>query len=77
MKVLDKMNELVKASATKEEIINWAYINRVMVMGMYYEEKEFEVLEKTVEKFIESEDYHGIADEHEAWSKFLDYEYIK
>lgn len=77
MNVLDKLNELVRSSATKEQIIEWAYMNRVMVMGMYYEEEAFGVLEKTVESFIEGEDYHGIADEHEAWDKFLDYEYIQ
>ena len=75
MKVLEKMNELIGTSETKQTIMDWAYMNRIMVMSVA-EEEEFKELEKTVNKFIEEYDYHGKEDEHKAWSSFLEYEYI-
>lgn len=75
MNVLEKMNELVGGQATKEQIKNWAYMNRITVMQMP-DEDEFVTLEETINRFIEEYDYHSKPDEHEAWSAFLDFEYI-
>lgn len=75
MNVLEKMNELVESQATKEEIINWAYSNRIYVADIHLDEPRFEVLEATVESFLESEQYSG--DEGESWDKFLDFEFVE
>ena len=76
MKVYEKMNELIGTNVSKEKIKSWAYMNRIMVMEVHWE-KEFESLEVTVEKFINDIDYHGLADEHEAWDLFLEYEIVE
>ena len=76
MKIWEKMNELVGSKEDKEQIKRWAYMNRIMVMSIHYEE-EFEILEKSVEAFIEQVDYHGHADEHEAWDAFLEFDYVE
>lgn len=75
MNVLEKMNELVGSEATKDEVINWAYSNRIYVVCIHLDEPKFEALESTVEKFLESEQYSG--DEHESWDKFLDFEFVE
>lgn len=72
---LEKMNELVKASATKEQIKNWAYANRITVCNLHLDCEEFECMEKSVDTFLDTYDYFGM-DEHEAWDKFLDVDYI-
>lgn len=53
MNNLEKMNQLVGASATKENIKNWAYENRILVFALGYEE-EFESMENSIESFSQS-----------------------
>lgn len=69
---LEKMNELVGASASKEQIKSWAYMNRVVVSCLHFEQ-EFEGMEHSVDCFMESPEYSD--DEHENWDKYLDAEY--
>ncbi|PAQ15045.1 hypothetical protein CD798_08355 [Bacillaceae bacterium SAOS 7] len=76
MTILEKMNELVGSNATKKQIENWAYMNRICVSELVFED-EFTSLKKSVDVFIQTHDYHGMADEHEAWDKFLDSEYVQ
>lgn len=53
---LEKMNDLVGTNADKEQIINWAYMNRVLFDSLFLE-KEFEVMEKSVMAFVETDPY--------------------
>lgn len=76
MKIWEKMNALIGSDASKEEIKSWAYNNRIMVMSIQFED-EFEALEKSVDAFIETFDYHGNPDEHAAWDAFLEFEFIE
>lgn len=76
MKIWEKMNALIGSDASKEEIKAWAYNNRITVMCVHFEE-EFELLEKSVDAFLEAFDYHGNADEHAAWDAFLELEFIE
>lgn len=73
---LEKMKELVGSNATKEQIVNWAYMNRITVMELAFEE-EFIWLENSVNHFIEEYDYHSKDDEHDAWNAFLDAGYVE
>jgi effector-binding domain-containing protein len=73
---LEKMNELVGSNATKEEVIKWAYMNRIHV-GELALEPEFEEMYNSVENFCNSNDYaDNIDDEFKLWSKFLDSEFV-
>ena len=73
MNNLKKMNELVGASANVEQIKSWAYMNRICVSILHFED-EFKIMKKSVDHFVESNLYND--DEHENWSKFLDAEFI-
>ena len=73
MTIFEKMNEIKGSCATKEQIKKRAYMNRVTVDIVHCDDG-FEVLEKSVLAFIESESY-GI-NEFENWDKFLDSEFI-
>lgn len=72
---LEKMKELVGSSADKKQVINWAYMNRIDVGALPFEE-EFASLENSVDHFIEKHNYFEIGDEHVAWDTFLDAEFI-
>lgn len=75
MKVIDKMNELVGSVSSKEEIINWAYSNRIVVSSISFEE-EFLELDDVVNKFMEEDSYlEYIEDEFMLWDLFLEYEF--
>lgn len=73
---LAKMNELVGAHADKAQIEQWAYMNRICVMSLA-DEEEFATMSHSINCFIENADYHGMDDEHKAWSLFLDAEYVE
>lgn len=75
MNNLEKMNELVSSSATKIQVKDWAYMNRILLSELEYEE-EFEPMKKSIKKFMESELYNGTLDELKIWDSFLDEEYI-
>lgn len=70
---LEKINELVQSSADKEQIVNWAYMNRILVVNLA-DEPEFEHLKNSVDVFIQKEPYSD--DEFENWGRFLDSEFI-
>lgn len=74
MKVLQKMNELVGANATKDQIEKWAYMNRIHVCTLHFE-TEFECLEKTVNAFYQNGDRETL-DERDAWKAFLDFSVV-
>jgi hypothetical protein len=74
---LEKMNELVGSAATKDQIVKWAYMNRICLGGLY-DEEEFYNFETTVIRFMETDYYNeNILDEFKLWDKFLDSEYIE
>lgn len=52
----DKMRELVSSDSKDSEIVRWAYMNRVYVSDLPFEE-EFETMRTAVESFEKSEDY--------------------
>ena len=71
---LEKMKELVGSEkVTKEDIISWAYMNRVLLEDLPFE-KEFSSMEYSVRKFIENDESTS---EFETWEKFLDANYLK
>lgn len=73
---LEKMNELAGSKADKEQIKQWAYMNRVFV-GCLYDEPEFYGMERTVIHFMESDFYtDNFEDETKLWDGFLDFEYV-
>ncbi|STO12752.1 Uncharacterised protein [[Flavobacterium] thermophilum] len=73
---LEKMNELVGSNANKDQIIRWAYMNRIHVVELPLEE-EFECMQQSVDTFCESEDFQNyIDDEFKLWEKFLEAKYV-
>ena len=70
----EKMNELLGDTANKEQITNWAYMNRIHVSELHFVE-EFETMEKSVEHFMNSDVIN--VDEFTNWSNFLDSEYVE
>lgn len=72
---LEKMNELVASNATKEQIINWAYINSVPVSVLHLN-SEFETMAYSVNLFMQSDFFQErYEDEYLLWEAFLDDEY--
>ncbi|WP_433956972.1 hypothetical protein [Cytobacillus horneckiae] len=71
---IEKMNELVGTNATKKEIKNWAYQNRIHVVSLHLDAEEFSEMEKSVDAFYNSDSFS--ADEHANWEKFLDSEFV-
>ena len=69
---LEKMRELTGHNATKEQVMDWAYMNRVLVLELA-DEEPFESMSKSVESFLRK---HDIVDEHQNWSAFLDAEWV-
>lgn len=76
MNNLEKMNELVSSNASKKQIKDWAYMNRILITDLEFEE-EFEVMAKSVNGFIESETFSGELSELELWEEFLDADYVE
>ncbi|QHE63978.1 hypothetical protein FHE72_23595 (plasmid) [Rossellomorea vietnamensis] len=73
---LEKMNQLVGSDSSKEQVVKWAYMNRVHV-GELALEKEFESMFNSVEEFCNSQTYvDGFTDESEMWRTFLDRVFI-
>lgn len=71
----EKMNELVGTKATKEEIKNWAFHNRIHVICLHIEEEKFSKMKNSVEHFVNSDLFDD--DEHKNWDRFLDSEYVE
>lgn len=76
MNNLKKMNELVSSEATKEQIKDWAYMNRILVTDLEFEE-EFETMVKSINSFVESNLFSEELTELELWDRFLDAEYVE
>lgn len=70
---LDKMNELVGLNAEKQEIISWAYSNRITVATLDLYEP-FEPMVNSVDVFVDLDLLTD--DEFENWDNFLDSEFI-
>lgn len=70
---LEKMNELVRSDADKEQIKNWAYMNRIHVVDLHLV-KQFEQMEDSVDHFI-SQGKYDLEDELNAWDLFLESKY--
>jgi hypothetical protein len=70
---LEKMNELVNSDATKKQVIEWAYMNRIWLADLP-EEKGFFEMQKSVDSFLKSE--KTLRGEHEMWEDFLDAQFI-
>lgn len=76
MSNLEKMNELVGSNVDKEQIVSWAYMNRVMLCVLP-DEEEFEEMKLSVENFMSDKFYiDNEEDEHRLWREFLDREFI-
>jgi len=72
----EKMIQLVKSDASKDQIKAWAYMNRVTVCMLPYEAEEMKPMLKSVDAFMNTKDYQIGLDEDEVWDKFLDAEYV-
>lgn len=70
---LEKMNELVGLNAKKQEIINWAYANRITVSTLDLYEP-FQSMANSVSTFVDLDLISG--DEFEDWDNFLDSEFV-
>lgn len=70
---LEKMNELVGATANKEQIKHWAYDNRVTVSVLHFE-SEFKTMENSVNSFLDSDSFSE--NEFKNWDEFLESEYV-
>jgi hypothetical protein len=70
---LEKMNELVGSDADKDQIVKWAYMNRILVDCLHLEE-EFESMKNSVNSFMDNCEFNS--NELEVWDKFLDTEYV-
>ncbi|CAM4111907.1 hypothetical protein [Mesobacillus thioparans] len=73
---LEKMNELVGSEANKEQIIKWAYMNRILFDCVHLE-TEFEEMEKSVKVFMDTNSYSESDTEFDLWDKFLDAEFAR
>lgn len=71
----EKMNELVNGNADKDQIIKWAYMNRILIESLQLEE-EFEEMESSINAFMDTDAYYDFHDEFDLWDKFLDAEYV-
>lgn len=71
---LEKMNNLVRQNATKQQIKEWAYMNRILVCVLDLEQ-EFEPMANSVKAFMDTDEFKQCKDEHEVWDKFLDAEF--
>lgn len=72
---LEKMNEIVGTAATKEQVVQWAYMNRIHVLNLDLE-PEFECMKKSVENFYNNTEVFS-ADEFKNWDNFLLSEYAE
>lgn len=70
---LEKMNEIVGTEATKEQVVKWAYMNRIHVFDLHHQ-KEFQSLESTVDRFYDTHEFTG--DEFKDWEDFLDSDFV-
>lgn len=68
-----KMLELTRTTATKEDIKSWAYMNRVCVAELAYDEP-FKPMYPSVRSFLGGE---NSMDEDENWERFLECEYVE
>lgn len=73
---LEKMNELAGTDANKQQIVNWAYNNRIHVICLHLDEEMFSTMENSVNSFVDSDLYH-IDDEFINWDKFLDKDFVE
>ena len=69
---IDKMNKLVGAEDTKQQILKWAYMNRIWLSELP-DLEEFEEMRFSVLDFLGKEE--EIRDEKEIWSDFLSSEF--
>ena len=72
---LEKMNQLVGDEASKDLIIKWAYMNRILVYDLHFED-EFEEMESSVHNFMSTKFFMENDDEFKLWDKFLDSDYV-
>ena len=73
MKNIDKMNELVGSRASVHQIMDWAYMNRVIVADLP-DVEEFKEMKASVESFINNKEI--LRDEVEMWQDFLVSEFV-
>ena len=71
---LQKMNELVGANSSKEQVHSWAYMNRIWLSDLPYE-KEFSLMKVAVDDFMQRES--ELRTEYDMWNEFLDREHIE
>ena len=71
---LQKINELVDAESSKEQVISWAYMNRIWLSGLP-EEEEFASMKASVDDFMSKKT--ELRTEYDMWDNFLDREFIE
>ena len=68
---LEKMNQIVGSNSTKETVLQWAYMNRILLIDLPYED-EFQEMRKSgydyLKRSVEKTEYDN-------FNKFLDEEF--
>lgn len=71
---LGKMNELVEANASEDDVVGWACMNRIWLVDLPLED-EFVSMKKSVDVFMKQE--KELRYEHEMWRDFLKAKFVK
>jgi len=72
---LQKMNEILEASYTKEQMLSWAEHHRIFVCFLE-DDEEFYSMTESISSFMNSEFHKEWMDEFTIWRNFLDAEYV-
>ena len=74
---LEKMSQLVGSSADKETVVQWAYMNRVPLIDLPFED-EFVEMKASVDEFFKTHDpIQDQMGEKKNWEEFLDADYVE
>jgi hypothetical protein len=73
----EKMISLVNSTATPEDIVDWAYMNRVCLADLPFE-PQFTCMKASVDKFFEAHSpINDAQGEVQAWREFLACQYVE
>ena len=73
----DKMREIKGADSPDEQILNWAYMNRVYLIDLLdvLDDPDFSCMEYSIKEFLSNHPDHVFGDQRAAWKDFLPAEY--
>ena len=73
----DKMREVKSANSSDEQILNWAYMNRVYLIDLLgtLDDPDFSCMEYSIKEFLKDNPDHVYGDQRAAWKDFLPAEY--